>query len=396
MLIGIGINTQNRRDDFLLCLENIKKYMPDNAILRIVDDASDVPCPEADFRFDEVQGIAKAKNKTLELLDGCEHIFLFDDDTWPTEMGWEKPYINSPENHLMYLFKHQFGNSYVDYEDDRHVSWITPCGCLLYYKRKALDTVGGFDPIYGRWGSEHGDLSSRIHCAGLTSFRYMDVKDAKIYCLDEAFPYEHKRTVPDDEIWAQQHTNGKRHTERYADNDTRYIEFRNLRNVSFTPDDISTPGAQVQTVTYDSPFDRYIKIRKYLQEHRDVEFCFALGTGVTQSVDPWWDVEAGRLYVSYKPATAAKITGYPAPKILEFSRMSPSSTLLDSSVFGGDRETVISLCNKILKEYYLDPGHAGPDDKGWFNVVARDFPLVYGPGITSNDEQGWFKLPQEA
>lgn len=62
--------------------------------------------PEATYRFEENVGIARHKNKCLELLAdaGCEHLFLFDDDAYPLVEDWWRPYVDSPEPHLMRIF----------------------------------------------------------------------------------------------------------------------------------------------------------------------------------------------------------------------------------------------------------------------------------------------------
>jgi len=111
-LIGIGITTRNREEIFRKTLANIKKFIPANARLVVVDDNSDEPKKNLDvdeyFYFKERVGIAKSKNKCLELLEDCDHIFLYDDDFYPVKKGWEKIYINTAKligcHHLCFTF----------------------------------------------------------------------------------------------------------------------------------------------------------------------------------------------------------------------------------------------------------------------------------------------------
>ena len=88
--IGIGITTHNRKDVFEKTFEEIKKYAPAGAEIVVVDDASTAPVAGATYRFSENVGIARAKNKCMELLynAGCDHFFLFDDDTYPVHRGY--------------------------------------------------------------------------------------------------------------------------------------------------------------------------------------------------------------------------------------------------------------------------------------------------------------------
>lgn len=187
--IGIGITTRNRPEIFAKTRQEIRKYAPRNSKLVIVDDASDVPVVGATFRFEKNAGIAAAKNKALEFLDDCDHIFLFDDDTYPLMFNWHKSYVDSPEPHLMYQFKlpSKSENDMRElYRDDSVVAYSHTRGCMLYIKKIVLEVVGGMDTRYFVM-SEHTDWTNRIHNAGLTTHRAMDVvgSDKLLYCLDQ-------------------------------------------------------------------------------------------------------------------------------------------------------------------------------------------------------------------
>lgn len=205
MKIGIGITTRNRKDVFDKTFWDMMNFSPLEAKFAVVDDASEIPLVKDDyfpfgsqhemFRFETNVGIAAAKNKCFELLDDCDQIFLLDDDTYPISHYWWKPYIESPEPHLMYIFK-QYPPSYKGpqlndtvklYEDDKIIAYSHPRGCMLYFDRKCLELVGGMDTIFGKACHEHPDLSNRIYNAGLTRFRYMDVPGSEklFYSGDE-------------------------------------------------------------------------------------------------------------------------------------------------------------------------------------------------------------------
>ncbi len=178
--IGIGITTRNRPENYLKCIEAVRKFLPAGAELVVVDDASDVKYADATFTFLRNVGIAAAKNKCLELLDHCDHIFLFDDDCWPVVNGWERPYIESGAAHLSFTFDHVFpkvrnGNDMIE-EDGTFRYYSNPCGCMLYFRGEAIKTAGGFARRFGKYGNEHVDLSVRIYKLGLTRHPFMDVK----------------------------------------------------------------------------------------------------------------------------------------------------------------------------------------------------------------------------
>ena len=172
--VGVGVTTRNRPKVLAQALKAWEKYLPEGAEFVVVDDASDEPAKGATYRFERNVGVARAKNKVLELLAdrGVEHFFLFDDDTFPIVEDWWKPYVASPEPHLMFAW----GD--IHYQAPGLTGYQWPKGCALYVERRVLDRVGGMDPVFGLWGCEHMSWSDRIHNAGLTTCRYQDVPDS--------------------------------------------------------------------------------------------------------------------------------------------------------------------------------------------------------------------------
>lgn len=188
--IGIGISTRDRYRVFRDSLTKWTEHTPDNIKLVIIDDASAIAVKEASFRFSRNVGIARSKNKALELLDDCEHIFLADDDVYPKRGDWWKPYIEAGVDHLCFTFPSVANGgmtSKILAETDSTVVWSHPRGCFMYIHHRVLDTVGGLNTRYDKWGYEHKDWSNRIHNAGLTDHPYMDVKDSSkyLYSMDQ-------------------------------------------------------------------------------------------------------------------------------------------------------------------------------------------------------------------
>lgn len=169
-MIGVAVSTRNRPDVLARSLAAWRAMLPTGARLVVVDDASNPPAEGATFRYTENAGVARVKNKGLALLDGCDHIFLADDDCWPVSPDWWKPYLASPVPHLQYLW-----NGRVREARDGWEAKNTFHGCMLYARRVVLDTVGGMRPEFGLFGLEHVEWSRRIHNAGLTPHRYIDV-----------------------------------------------------------------------------------------------------------------------------------------------------------------------------------------------------------------------------
>lgn len=203
--IGIGMTTRNRPEILQQALTAHVRYLPpDTTALYVHDDGDGGDLSErieprnwASGRTTVVTpprrpvGIAQAKNTLIRhLLDeGCEHLFLFDDDTWPCAHGWERPFLDHPEGHLQYNWvesNEHNANLTELYRDAQTVAYDRSRGVLLYFHRSVLDRVGGMDPAY-QLGFEHVELSERIRNAGLTTWAHQSPagtgSDA-IYAMD--------------------------------------------------------------------------------------------------------------------------------------------------------------------------------------------------------------------
>lgn len=425
--IGIGITTHNRYEVFSHTLKKIREFSPGFKI-EVVDDASKVPVPEATFRFDTNVGIAVAKNKCFELLEDCDHIFLFDDDTYPLVDGWHLPYVNSVEPHLMYIFADFHGPRKLNdtsllYKDSSIKAYSHPRGCMCYFKKVCLEKVGGMDPVFGRWGWEHPDLSNRIFNAGLTSFRYMDVNtDTQlIYSGDEHEVV--KSTVLGNDRAQQIRRNAPLYEARK--DSTEYVPYKRKQDIlltsyftgvpdpqrgakwSFSTDTIapllkSLKGANLVvlndfgknevegTVTYRSVethinpyFQRWVSYRQYLianQGSLGKVFCLD-ATDVELLRDPFKHMQKGILYTGDEVDTVGcewLRKHHQNPELVKFIDANAGKQLLNAGLLGGDVDTVIEFAKYMIDFYasaesqafYEKKPGAGMTDMGAFNYVA--------------------------
>lgn len=407
--IGIAVATYNRQKVLDNTLENIIKHTPD-AYIVVVDDASTTPVTVPDgvdiIRQKTNGGIAKTKNRCLEALDdaGVEHFFLFDDDAWPIVDGWWKPYVDSPEPHLMAIFDKPKGTTKtqveVVYEDDNHVAYHATRGYMLYVHREAVERVGGMDPDFGAWGWEHQSWSDRIHAAGLTTWRYADVKGSGdlIYSMDQAG--EIKSTATDA---SRRFSAGPglelRMQSRHSD---RYIEYRELEDVVLTAlltqgpdpqrgtkmsssesmvkalhDSLSFTGRFVLAHTdmahegklpyaekwkvtqYGNPyFDRWVHYYQWLRDNPKTRFVWCVdATDVEMTRNPFPEMEEGTLYMGYEPTTLRDEwmnDHHPDETLQKFMKDNANLPLLNMGVVGGDRETVMEFSQRVIKFYFDD------------------------------------------
>lgn len=457
-MIGIGVTTHNRHSVAAATLDEIRKRMPPNARLVVVDDASAQPPPfEVTHRFTQNVGIARAKNKCLELLADCDHIFLFDDDTYPIANHWWVPYCTSPEPHLMYIFQdfangQKLGDTAKIYDDGKHIAYSHARGCLLYFRRDAIDRVGGFDTAFGKWGWEHVNLSDRIHAAGLTTFAYMDVVNSRelIRAGDEY--REVSTTVPT----AQRNVHMTRNTPLYrqrAASQGYYVDYRDFghhdqvigcyfkgqpdpqRAVEWSGDqeEVALLRASVDAVSetplvlindcWDDVFtvatgklspywQRWISIYEHLVRSPFIRNVWCVdATDVEMLRNPFPQMEPGVIYVGDEPAVTNipwMRQNHPAAFIQNFIVSNGSKPLLNCGLLGGSRENVMEFIRTMLSLYVKNVedvkfgrgASVGETDMGLFNFVARThFPsrIEHGPKVNTtfkkfaDNGQAWWR-----
>jgi len=448
MKIGIGITTHNRPK---VLKENYQKwldFLPDNAEIVVVDDNSSQSLNEiTTYYFKENVGIAQAKNKCIELLTdlGCDEIFLADDDIYPISKNWWKPYVESKEPHLMYLFKDLAGKRKLNdikqiYKDKELVAYTHPRGCLLYINKTVVDKVGGMDKIYGKWGYEHVDYSNRIYNAGLTSFRFADVIDSHLlfHSMDE---YEEViRTVAPMERQRLAKQNAVICNQRRETGYKEYCEYRQVKNAIITclygvetdPQRVNSHmslsmvdklknsvkraelvcftdlhyNSKEQQITYIHSdkiinvfWQRHLNAYQYLRDNPNIEYAFCVdATDVIQQVDFWDNIQKDKLYIGYEPTIVNNQwlkEKHKSNKSQQFIEQNSGLTLLNAGVFGGHRDIVLSFLHDLIEYWHdlqmdiwhkKDSGLLEFSDMAGLNAVAYTKyadKLVFGPQITT-------------
>lgn len=179
-IIGIGVTTYKSAKALLNFMRKLDEFGTYDYRLCVAQDG-----------FDERKGVAYRKNECLADLKDCEHIFLFDDDCYPIKKGWEDFFINSKQDHLLYLAPyHNWKGNASD------VSHYHDCGgVFMYMSRHAVDTVGAFNEKFGIYGFEHADYSRRIHKAGLTETDYQCLRGTRMYLYSEDYSNNNHESV---------------------------------------------------------------------------------------------------------------------------------------------------------------------------------------------------------
>jgi GT2 family glycosyltransferase len=221
--IGIGISTYKRYETLKCCLENFAKWNSPGQKIVIVNDGQDaiklkyITClcrfmdmPVEYIQLPERMGVAKVKNKCLELLEGYAHVFLFDDDCFPIRKDWSRFFIDVHEktrqHHFLRLGENKASMPYNKTEIngiELH-AYLACNGCFMYISGDVLKKVGGFSEKYTIWGYEHVQFSDRVFKSGLNTFdKYIMPKDTPNYIfsldlddhLDLPFTYKFKSSI---------------------------------------------------------------------------------------------------------------------------------------------------------------------------------------------------------
>jgi glycosyltransferase involved in cell wall biosynthesis len=419
--IGLAFTEFNRYEIFKRSYNATMKLLPPNCEVVVVDDGSNKPVPEATYRFEKNSGIAKAKNKCLELLylAGCEHIFLFDSDTYPLKEEWWKPYVESKEPHLMYIFKdfatgHSLGDTKLIYKDSEKVAYDHPRGCMLYFHRSCLEKVGGMDTVFTKWGFEHGNLSDRIFMAGMTSFRYMDVVNSKglFYSDDEQTRNANSTVVGKERRECIEKNKGLYNERKFKSYFAPFIEKKNIlltcyftgvkdpqRNEKWKPDTEPLQALikslkQTKLIVFHDCFDvedtdkvKYIKVdaslspyfqrwvtyRDWLMQNKEEYggvFCID-GTDVEVLKEPFWNELGDMIWTGDEDELMGcqwMVNHNKVPVLSDFVQKNKHRQLLNAGILGGKVETVIEFIRQMVD--FMTFEDAGQIDMGLFNYMA--------------------------
>lgn len=129
-------------------------------------------------------GVAGNKNRILSHFakhTAFSHCFLFEDDTWPIALGWDKWYVNGMKQTGVHAVCFQPVDFYggISRRHPRRpgdlfelVSTKIDGMMMLAIDRKTIDTIGGFHEAFKkeRYGNEHSEFMCRANAARLVPF----------------------------------------------------------------------------------------------------------------------------------------------------------------------------------------------------------------------------------
>lgn len=209
--VGVGIITGFREELYKRCLVSI----PDAIVDRIVI-VNDNPKTSWDkwwpdhilIENPENLGVGKSKNKALESLYDCDHVFLIEEDIFVKDPDVFEKYINvSKASGIQHFNFSQHGrmnktangdpNPKLNIQYGKEIVALYPhcVGAFSYYSRKCLDSVGLLDEEYFN-ACEHVDHTYEIIKAGMHPpfWYFADIDLSWEYLGDEEWSIE-KSTI---------------------------------------------------------------------------------------------------------------------------------------------------------------------------------------------------------
>lgn len=185
MRIGIGITTYKRPDYFKDCIESVQQHLlPHVDHVYVYNDGSKKDDYSPIYKTldkkvhiehkNKNRGVAHAKNWLLRRMvkDGCDYIFLLEDDLIIKHPKAMFEYIKVAEEtgigHLMFAHHGPMNKDKRIWRDPNGIELYPHCvGAWCMYTKEALEEVGYLDETFiNAW--EHVEHTHRLSLAGYT------------------------------------------------------------------------------------------------------------------------------------------------------------------------------------------------------------------------------------
>lgn len=436
---GLAITTHNRQSLLDDTLAAVKTHTPADIPVVVVDDGSNPPALVPDWvtlvRHDSPRGIPVAKNTAIAALmaAGVEHLFLFDDDTRPNAAEWWAPYVDGPEPHYQFSWlRFTPDNRPVPkmaeiYRDPNLVAYTWSMGCLLYVTAGVVDRVGGMHPVFGRGFEEHAEYSQRIHNAGFTTFVHQDHPDMadRVWAADQHYAAQQRSFAADPDRDKRLARNQALRTALAGCTD--FVDYRPPQGRDVVLASYFTGGRDVQrnqklpadtsllkplmdslaghdlvvlhdTLDLPAPHhktpaplcayqQRWLTQWQWLRDHPDVRWVWCVdATDVTCLRDPFTDLTPATLYVGDETTTLGNrwMRTHCPTKDRHWLTVNANKPLLNCGVVGGDRTTVMRLC-QLMTDLWAASDRRNPlYEMCFFNQACEQFPIVvHGRHVTT-------------
>jgi GT2 family glycosyltransferase len=242
--IGVGIVTCNRQDYFEKCISSV----PEVDTIAVVNDGEPYTSEVYPSKIKNIEqhtknkSVGVSKNELMRYLiqDGCEHIFLMEDDMeilksevfekyinaakasgiWHLNYGPGSPYNREQDPEILKMDlagRHLLSNTskpkprlIVDYGHDNKIAlYQHSVAMFTYFHRGVIKNIGYHDEHFtNAW--EHVELTYRIIKAGLHPpfWWFADIADSTEYLREIEGAIQNSVIAKDNEQWKKNVTEG--------------------------------------------------------------------------------------------------------------------------------------------------------------------------------------------
>jgi glycosyltransferase involved in cell wall biosynthesis len=195
--VGIGLCSYKRPDlankicsEILSTVDNSKYNI--QTVCSVDDsDISGYETVKSQFNliYGENSGISVNKNRLLKYLKNNDIIFICEDDISFIKTGWIDIYLNAIQvtgiQHFNYIVSdyRKFITKILKFNDDVSLGITGPYvnGVLMVMTKKCIDTVGGFDMRFKKYGYEHAEFTRRCSLNNLYPPQHVHLMSASEY-----------------------------------------------------------------------------------------------------------------------------------------------------------------------------------------------------------------------
>lgn len=135
------------------------------------------------------RGVPYARNECLRALferEGCEYVFLFDDDTYPIDPEWQSKLVDFHESTGLGLFSYPNEESQLIKESSGVSYYQWNFGPFMSISRDMFESIGYFNSEYKKYGFEDIAYIYRARRSGLNGSINADPTPTDIYSLIHA------------------------------------------------------------------------------------------------------------------------------------------------------------------------------------------------------------------
>lgn len=193
-MIKIGVTAFRRPELLTECVEKIKEFTDHEYELMVACDSPQIAdyCKEKGYPFigGERRGVARNKNRLIRWFQfsPVKHFFIFEDDTYPIQKGWDTWFIKAHEQtgFPIFLFMSEdkmWGDikQFIEFQDYTVKLMELDSAMMMSLQPHVIETLGGMNQEFRYYGGEHSEFLQRAVRVKMLPVRGISLKGCDKY-----------------------------------------------------------------------------------------------------------------------------------------------------------------------------------------------------------------------